>query len=62
MMTRDTVNDVLSNPTPNSHFSEQKGHTLSLEQGIVTISGKGGVRLVPISNVLFMTPAPAVKK
>lgn len=62
LMVRDAVNDVLGSPTPQSHFSETKGHALSLDQGIVSISANGTTRLVPISNVKFMTPAAAAKK
>ncbi len=64
MFPRDPVRD--DSNTPIAHFSETKGYALSFEQGLVTVSGKGlaNSRLVPLSNVLSMTPAPvqAVKK
>lgn len=62
MWTRDNVHD--DSNTPTRHFHERHGHVMHLEQGIVTVTGKGmaASRLVPLSNVAFMTPAPAEKK
>ncbi|GAC1529106.1 MAG: hypothetical protein NVS2B6_17200 [Thermoleophilaceae bacterium] len=59
---RDPVRD--DGGTPIAHFSETKGYALTFEQGVVTITGKGiaVARLVPLGNVVQMTPAPVEKK
>lgn len=59
---RDHVMD--DSNTPSTRFTESGGFTMVLEQGIVTLAGKTikDGRMVPVSNVAFMVPAPAEKK
>jgi hypothetical protein len=42
-----------------THMTAAQGYTMDLEQGVVTVTSRtGAVRMVPLSNVAWMSPVP----
>lgn len=57
LQTRDPVRDT-GTASNRSYFRNTDGWEISFEQGLVTVRKNEIVRLVPLGNVAWMTPAP----
>lgn len=59
---RDRVNISADRPHETvSRVVADGATTIDYDAGIVTVTGPGGVRLVPTSNILWMVPIEAAK-